>query len=553
MTNRNTRYNSLSSQFASQSSTDGYVYVSHSRYFSVNSQYLAEYRTDFGGSKSNFSILAGYEKFQVKSQSLSGSNTNLFNPFIGELDNADGHAQENASSSTSNYMTQGILSRVQYDYDQRYFISGSYRRDASSRFAKGHRWGNFGSVGAAWAISAEDFMSGASWLDLLKLKASWGVQGNDNLGSYFPYSDQYTHSYNETTGEYSVSLSYKGNENLTWESSHSINVGLDFGFFNGRLNGSVEWFNRITSDLLYYKDVPLSAGNPTGQYPINVGSISNMGYELTLEGSVVRTKNVEWSLNVNLTSYKNKILSLDESIPEEGIKGGSSILKVGGSLQEAYMRKFAGVDQETGEGLYYKKVMDENGKWTGESETTKVFTEASQYELGTILPKLYGGFGTSFSAYGFDISAQFAFQLGGKYYDGSYQAMMHTQSNPGQNMHKDLLKSWTPENHSNEYPRLDGNTLVGQTAVDRFLISSNYLSLNNAQIGYTFPKKWMQKIKVGSLRIYVAGENLVLLTARKGIDPRYSFGLGSYTSGSGLNTGGYSNMRNITGGISITF
>ena len=184
---------------------------------------------------------------------------------------------------------------------------------------------------------------------------------NDNIGGYFPYADQYTHSYNEKTGEYSVALSYKGNKDLTWESSHSINVGLDFGLFEGRFNGSVEWFNRITSDLLYNKNVPLSAGNPTGYYPVNVGSISNMGFELIMDGSVIRTKNVDWSLNVNLTSYRNKILSLDDSVSEEGIKGGSSIIKVGGSLQDAYLRKYAGVDKETGEALYYYNIKDEEG------------------------------------------------------------------------------------------------------------------------------------------------------------------------------------------------
>lgn len=551
--NDNTRANNLYSQFGSGNSTEGLAYVAHQRYFTVNSQVLADYKTDFGGTKHTFGILAGYERYTLKNQSLSGSDQHLFNPFIGELNNAGAVNSKEANSNTQNYMTEGFLTRAQYDYDQRYFISGSYRRDASSRFADGHRWGNFGSVGAAWAISAEDFMAGVNWVDLLKLKASWGVQGNDNIGGYFPYADQYTHSYNEKTGEYSVALSYKGNKDLTWESSHSINVGLDFGLFEGRFNGSVEWFNRITSDLLYNKNVPLSAGNPTGYYPVNVGSISNMGFELIMDGSVIRTKNVDWSLNVNLTSYRNKILSLDDSVSEEGIKGGSSIIKVGGSLQDAYLRKYAGVDKETGEALYYYNIKDEEGKPTGEQGTTKVFTDADQYEVGTVLPKLYGGFGTSLSAYGFDLTVQFAFQLGGKYYDGSYQALMHTQSNAGQNMHKDLLNAWTPENPNSDVPRLDGNALVGQTAVDRFLISSNYLSLNNAQIGYTFPKKWMSKIKVGSLRIYVAGENLFLLTARKGIDPRYSFGLGSYTSGSGLNTGGYSNMRNVTGGISLTF
>ena len=552
--NDNTRYNALYSQFAGSSSTDGYVSVQHSRLFAVNSQLLAEYGTDFGGSDHRFDILAGFEAYKLKSQSLSGENDHLFDPFIGELNNADGKENMYAYSSTSNYMTQGFLGRVQYNYGEKYFISGSYRRDASTRFHKDHRWGNFGSVGAAWLISAEEWMSNASWVNMLKLKASYGVQGNDNLGSYFPYSDQYSHSYNEATGEYSLTLSYKGNEELTWESSHSFNVGADFELFGGYLNGTVEYFSRKTSDMLYYKDVPLSAGNPTGQYPVNVGSIRNSGFEVTLDGNIINTRNVQWSWNLNLSHYKNTILELDSSVSENGIKGSNYIYKVGGSLYDAYMRKFAGVNKETGKAQWYKKIMDkETGEWTGESEITEVFTEASQYELGTVLPKLYGGFGTTIRAYGFDLSAQLSFQLGGKYYDGTYQSLMHTNTSPGTAWHMDALKSWSPENPDSNIPRLDGDATVGQSAVDNYLISSNYLSVNNVTLGYTFPKKWTSKIGIEGLRVYVAGDNLAVVSARKGVDPRFSMGLGSYTSGSGLNSGSYSAMRTIAGGITLTF
>lgn len=569
LTNENERYNALYSEFGSNSGTDGIAYVTHSRVFAVNNQYLAEYKTDFGGTNHNFDILAGYEIYKLKIQSLSGQNDHLYNPLVGELGNADGTKGKVLSSYTSDYITQGFLARAQYNYGEKYFVSGSFRRDASSRFAPGHRWGNFGSVGAAWLMSAEDWMSGASWVNMLKLKASYGVQGNDNLypnsgyaAKYFPYSDYYTHSYNEETGDYSLELAYKGNEELTWESSHSFNVGADFEFFNGYLNGSVEYFSRTTSDLLYSKDVPLSSGNPTGFYPVNVGSINNSGFEITLDGNIFNTKDVQWSWNLNISHYKNTILSLDSSIPEEGILGSNYLYKVGGSLYDAYMRKFAGVDPETGKATWYKKVMAEvedpatgekKKEWTGESEVTDVFTEASQYELGTVMPKLYGGFGTTLRAYGFDLSAQLSFQLGGKYYDGTYQALMHTSSGTGMAWHRDALNSWSEDNPDTNIPRLDGDTSVGQTAVNNYLISSNYLSVNNVTLGYTFPAKWTSKINIAGLRVYVAGDNLAVLSARKGVDPRYSMGLGSFTSGSGLNSGSYSSMRTITGGVTLTF
>ena len=558
--NDNTRYNYLYSAFASGSSVDGQASVGHQRMFALNTQYLVSYKTDFKGSKHNFDVLAGYELYSLKIQSLSGSNDHLFDPTVGELGNADGTSQKNVSSYTADYITQGFLARAQYDYDGKYFISASYRRDASSRFAKGHRWGNFGSVGAAWLISQEGFMSGADWVNMLKLKASWGVQGNDSLYpnsssaiKYYPYADNYTHSYNEETGDYSLTLSYKGNQDLTWESSHAFNVGVDFELFNGYLNGTVEYFSRTTVDLLYSKDVPLSSGNPTGMYPVNVGSIRNNGVEVTLGGNIINTKNIQWDWNFNISHYTNKILALDESVAENGIRGSYFIYKIGGSLYESYIHKFAGIDPETGKGLYYQKVLDKEGNWTGETKTTDVFADSDQFENGSILPKVYGGFGTTLRVYGVDLSVQLAYQAGGKYYDGTYQSLMHTSNGVGTAWHKDALKAWTPENPNTNVPRLDGDTSVGQTAVDCYFISSNYLSVNNVTLGYTFSKKWMDKIKVAGLRVYVAGDNLAVTSARKGVDPRFSVGLGSMTSNSGLNSGGYAAMRTITGGLTLTF
>ena len=552
--NENSRYNALYSQFGGASSTDGQAYVSHDRYFAVNTQLLAEYKTDFGGTLHNLEALAGYELYKLKIQSLEGQNDHLYDPFIGELGNSDGTKSKKTSSFTSDYVTQGFLARLQYNYGEKYFISGSYRRDASSRFAKGHRWGNFGSIGAAWLISSEPFMQEAYWVNMLKLKVSWGVQGNDNLypnasyaRKYYPYADNYTHSYNEETGEYSLTLAYKGNEDLTWESSQSFNAGVDFELFAGYLSGSIEYFSRRTTDLLYSKDVPLSSGNPTGYYPVNVGSILNRGFEASLYGDIFSTRNVQWSWNLNMSHYRNEILSLDESVAKDGIKGGNYIYKVGGSLYEAYMYRYAGVDPESGKGLYYYK--DEDGS----VKTTDVFADADQFECGSVLPKLYGGFGTTLRLYGFDLSAQFSFQLGGRYYDGTYQSLMHTDSSVGNAWHKDVLKSWSPDNPSSDIPRLDGDTSVGQSAVDRFLISSNYLSVNNVTVGYSFPQKWMEKLKIAGLRVYFAADNLAVASARKGVDPRYSIGLGSFTSGSGLNSGSYSAMRTLTGGLTITF
>jgi len=547
----NARSNYLSSVFGGSSASDGYTSVSHGRTFTVNSQLLAEYKTDFGGSDHNLGILVGYEQYKYKYQSLSGSNTHLYDPYIGELSNALSTADKDLSSSTTNFMTEGVLSRLQYDYAGKYFLSASYRRDASSRFAPGHRWGNFGSVGAAWLINREKFMSNVKWIDLLKFKASFGVQGNDGLGNSYVYSDMYSTSYNETTGEYSNSLVQKGNDELTWETSYATNVGFDFEMFRKRFSGSIEYFTRKTTDMLFYKDFPLSAGYGTSiQLPINVGSVMNHGIEVELEGVAVSTRDFEWRLNANLTHYKNKILRLQDEYREEGIKYSNAILKEGGSVYQTYMYKFAGLDEE-GSALYYKETTDEEGNTV--LTTTTNATDATRFDCGTTLPKVYGGFGTSLRYKGIDLVASFTYQLGGQIYDAQYQNLMWTQDQTGQALHRDIYKAWTVNNTNTNVPRFDatgwGN--LSQSVCDYFLTNSNYLSLNNVQLGYTLPKDVLNKLHLTNLRIYVAGENLALWSCRKGLDPRNTFATGSFNSAYGSSN--YSIMRTITAGITLNF
>jgi TonB-linked SusC/RagA family outer membrane protein len=568
----NVRSNYLYSKFGSSSAVDGAAYAVNGRTLAVTNQYLANYRTSFAQDTHHLEILAGYEQYRLKYQNINAYNDHLFNPNVGEVDNAVGSDNKALHSYTDNYMTEGYLSRLQYDYMNKYFLSASFRRDASSRFAPGHRWGNFGSVGLAWEMKKESFLEDVSWIDMLKLKVSYGVQGNDDLSNgstdnYYAYSDMYQASYNPETGAYSMVLTQKGNEDLTWETSKAFNVGVDFTLFKGRLNGTIEYFNRKTEDLLYNKPLPLSAGIVTGSYPTNIGAVRNSGIEASIDGTVIKTRDLEWALNLNLTHYKNKILELDPSVAEEGIKRSYYIYTVGGSLYNSYMYKYAGVDKETGKALYYYKMYekDKNGKavkdadgklkYTGEIGTTANFSEADQFDCGSTLPKLFGGFGTTLRAYGFDLGVQLQFQLGGKFYDGTYQALMHTSDQAiGSAWHKDALDFWDKDTNPNsDVPRLDDDYTVGQAAVDRFMTSSDYLSVNNVTLGYTFPKKWISPLSISSLRVYVSGENLAVWTKRKGMDPRFSTGIGSYVYGSGATSNFYSSMRNITAGLSVSF
>jgi len=555
----NNRNNLLYSAFGSNSSVDGAAYVVSSRDFSVNQRYTATYDRTFADVH-HFNFLLGYEQYKDKYQYLEGYNDHLFDPFIGELNNATGTSQKDLGSYTNSYMTEGFFGRIMYDYADKYFVNASLRRDASSAFAPGHRWGTFGSFGVAWQMNKEAFLQDATWIDLLKLKLSYGAVGNDALGSWYYWADRYSTSYNEETGAYSISMAQKGNENLTWETHKDWNFGVDFAFFKNRLSGTIELFHQTTEDLLWSKTLPLSSGISVSSYFANVGELVNKGIEITLEGTPVRTKDITWSLNFNATFNHNEITELDPSIDKDGLKYSYRILKEGGSVYQAYMLKYAGTDKSNGRAMWYmdKTTTDADGNKVTTTTTTYDITQATKYDCGSTLPTVFGGFGTSLYAYGFDLSAQFSYQLGGKIYDGAYQALMHNGISTGSAMHKDLLNAWSLDNPTSDIPRLstaasDDPGIASQTAQDRFLTSSNYLCLNNLTIGYTFPKHWVRKLAMDNVRVYFAGENLFVTSARKGLDPRYNGGLGSMTRGSGLASGSYGALRSLTAGISVTF
>lgn len=533
----NYRYQRLYNPYYGQyANVGGVVYVASQRELGLNQQQLLNYTATFA-ERHNIDLLLGHESYKWKRSYLQGGREKIFNSDIPELNNAI--SQQSNDSSSDNYSTEGYFAQVKYDYDGKYYISASYRRDASSRFHKDHRWGNFGSVGASWLLSKETFMAGAEWIDLLKIKASYGIQGNDNLlyqtgyVNYYPYADQYKLS--ELDGSFATALSYKGNKDITWETSHSFNAGVEFGFWGGRLAGSVEYFSRKTTDMLYYMLSPNTIGY--AYYPTNVGSVRNSGVEVDLSSTIFRTRHVTWTLNANLTYLKNKIIELDESLHGEWIDG-SRIYREGESMYQMYLRKYAGVNS-SGEATWYK----------ADGTTTSDYATADRFATGDLLPKVYGGFGTSLEAYGIDFSIAFAYQLGGKIYDNTYAALMHsgTASSAGSNWHKDILRAWQigDEAGSTDVPRLFSSDNYANSLSDRFLTSSNYLDITNITVGYTLPRSWTSKIRIAKLRLYMAADNVALFAKRKGLDPRQSYtAAGNYR---------YAPIRTISGGINLTF
>ena len=278
---------------------------------------------------------------------------------------------------------------------------------------------------------------------------------------------------------------------------------------------------------------------------MNVGSLLNSGVELELNYTALKNKNMQWDINFNATSVKNKILELHPDLDGK-LVDGSRIYEEGESMYRMYLVKYAGVDPETGKALYWTK--DANGdevktdNWSNASQNNKVATD-------DIMPKVYGGFGTTFTAYGFDLSAQLSYQLGGKIFDSGYQVLMHgaNSSNMGRNWSTDIRDAWTAENTDTDVPRLgndNGNQYANSTS-DRWLVSSNYLSINNITVGYTLPSSLTSKVKISKMRIYFSADNLALLTARNGLDPRQSF-----TSST---TSRYTAIKTLSGGLNLTF
>ena len=566
----NTRYHSVgNAKYGQSASYKGNATQDYTRTFAMNQQYLATYNKTYG--KSTYDLLAGYEAYDLRGENFWATGQNLYKEGDYTVNNTID--QKRGGGSAYEYSTRGILGRFNYNYDEKYYLSASYRRDASSRFHPDNRWGDFYSASAAWVISKENFMNNVNWIDIWKLKASFGQQGNDNIGNYYAYVDQY--AVTGANGAFADgNLSYKGNKDITWEKSNSFNVGTDFSLWKSKLSGTVEYFNRTTSDMLYNKPVANSNGYST--IPMNIGSMSNYGWEIELNAAPVELKNFRWDLYGNATMVKNKIVELHPELNGQFISG-STIYEEGESMYQLYLIKYAGVDPNTGKALYYAAVpaddhlletlgqeaydelVQDEAKYKNAVEAyeanpevyvtddAQVANDTYKKATGDLLPKVYGGFGTSIEFYGFDLSVQFAYQLGGKIWDYTYQDLMHNgdAGSAGQNWHKDIANAWTPENRITDVPRLDYMDTYTNQSSDRWLISSNYLSVNNITLGYNFPKAWLRGMGISSLRVYGVADNLALFTARKGMDPRKGF--------SSTSSATYGALRTFSAGVKLTF
>lgn len=519
----------------------------------TNNTQTLTFMKSFG--KHSMDVLLGHEYYKLTRKYLYAQGEGGFSPSITEL-NAFAYKKDNGSYKL-NYNVEGFFGRAQYNYDDKYFASASYRRDASSRFAKDNRWGNFWSIGGAWLINKEAWFE-APFVDELKVKASLGQQGNDNIGDW-AYTDLYKLAKASNT-LISPSFYRVGNKDITWETTTNLNLGVEFSLFKHRLSGSFDFYTKKVADLLFWLSIPESQGS-RGYYT-NIGDMRNTGIEMVLTGVLVSTKDIDWSVTVNMSHNATKVLKLPaQKIEQYGGFNASNDSKTfgywyreGGPMYNAYLPSYAGVN-ENGEALYWvDEKIDGNATTTGvqpgksKDKTTTSYTKASYYEQGSLLPKIFGGLSTSFRYKSFDVSATFDFQLGGKVYDYHYSGLMDPHegatSDNGKAIHKDYIKSWSPTNKSSNIPRWQFGDKFTAAKSDRFLISARYFNFQSFTVGYTLPKGIIPMIS--NIRVYCAGENLCFWSARKGLDPRYSYEGSAFTST-------YSPTRNITGGIQVTF
>ena len=525
---------------------NGTISVYHYRTTTLNLQQLLNYSHTFGDSH-NFSALLGHEYYKYNYVQLSASKRNMFSYWGNhELNGAVVDGKE-ANSYANNYNTEGYFFRGLYDYSGKYFASASFRRDASSRFHPDHWWGNFYSLGGAYLVSNEPWFKSKAF-DMLKIKFSIGQQGNDNIGAIGDY--YYTDIYRIENSNDDVSLTFhdKGKRNITWETNTNVNLGAEFELWKGKLTGDVEFFYRKTTDMLNWFSVPLSMGY--SGYFDNIGDMTNKGVEVDLHYTPIKRKDLVWTINLNMTHYKNRITYLPDekkTLEVDGYRGymnGSRFYGQDLPINTWYLRRFAGVSPEGLSQWYYKD------KTTGEEKTTTTYSEADYYLCGDPNPDLYGGFGSSLSFRGFDFSAQFSYTIGGKAIDYGYSNLM---SNPtaakasGSNVHKDVFDAWSPENTGSNIPRWYFNDLNVGSVSDRFMIDGTYLNLQNIQLGYTLPENLTKRFGgVRNLRLYVSCDNVYYWTKRKGFDPRNS------TTGVGA-TRSVSPYRTYSAGLSLQF
>lgn len=508
-------------------------------YRHVSFNQLLTYERDFG--RHHVQVLAGHESTAVRETYLSAGRRQ--ENLDGNIELANFVELTSGTGYVSVLHREAYLSRANYGFDNRIFVDASLRRDGSSRFGQQTRWGTFYSAGAAWVLSNEDFLKDISWLSSLKLKTAYGTLGNDVLNSYLEYPGLYTigPAYNNGSEPGGIATQLP-NYDLTWEVSKSFNSGVEFGLFNNRIDGSVEFFRRGVSRLLF--DVPQGLSSVINTRTENVGSMFNVGWEVILNGSIIRNDNFRWDVQTNHTFVKNEITHLPGGNP---MVEGTKRLEEGKDRYAFWLRQWYGADPVNGQALWLRD--PEHDATTDGAQTINgvEVTNNSNHALydysGSALPNYYGSMTNTFTYKGVSLSFLLNFQVGGKIYDSIYALLMGTGYGSG--VHVDALNSWSTPGENNTTPRLDiGNYGNYNASSTRFLTDATHLDIRNISLSYSIPSSLVTRIGLQRVRVFALGENIQMFSKRKGLNPNETF--------NGTNSRIYVPNSYISAGLNVT-
>ncbi len=529
----NTRY--MNSQHGNQANAGGLLEKYNRRTQSYTFNQLLTWDRTFG--EHTIGLLAGHEWYAFEFAYLLAGKTNLVDG-IYELRPATTLLE--ADSYSDKYRIDSWLGRLNYNYGGRYFLSGSLRQDKSSRFHPKYNKGTFWSVGANWRVSGEKFMENVGWVNNLSVKASYGEQGNDMLDTYYAWQSLYDLSYSNATNLGAMIVSLE-NQMVSWEKSRNFNAGFDAILFNHRLQLNVEFYNRLTKDLLLNRPMAPSTGF-TG-YMDNVGDMRNRGVEGSLRITPVRTADFEWNITAMATHNRNKVIKLTKEAPV--LTYGVRVIEEGLPIYTYYIAKSAGVDPSTGKALYWAYDKDEDGKMIeGSDYITDDYSVAAncKYHQGSRQADIFGSLGTDFTWKGLTLSVLTTYSLGGKVYDGLYNSDMDLWY-LSSTWNKNMLRRWQKPGDVTDVPRVEIAGTILQS--DRFLIDASYFAIKNITLAYALPMSWISKLGMTGARIFGSVDNLALFTHLNGMDPQYDF--------SGGTDYGYSPNRTYTVGIELNF
>ncbi|HEY4650792.1 MAG TPA: TonB-dependent receptor [Pontibacter sp.] len=515
---------------------------------SYNINQLLNYSKTFGDHF--FDVLLGHENYDYTYKYAGGSKQNIVVDGNTELVNFT--IINNLNSYTDKYRTEGYFGRLNYTFADKYTVSGSYRRDGSSRFHPDVRWGNFWSVGASWRLDKETFVTMPEWVSMIKLRGSYGEVGNDAIQDangdaiYYAWQPLYDigPGYNNAGEPGSLQGSLASPE-LLWESSNSYDVGVDFSLLNNRITGNAEYFWRGSSNLLFAVPLPLSSGLLSKS--MNIGTLFNKGVELQVSADVVKTNDFTWNINANWTTLKNEFTKLPDG--QDEIINGTKKIMVGRSMYDFWLRDYYGVDPNNGDALYRANKYDKedaNIRIIGNDTLTSVIANAKYHYAGSAIPDFSGGVTNTFSYKGLSLSVLMTYQVGGLVYDGSYASLMGAY-NEGGAWHKDILNRWQKPGDVTNVPRLQAGTQstnLSSGTSDRWLTDASFLNLRSVTLAYNLPSNLSSKIFAKRANVYVTGENLALFSERKGMNVNQSF--------AGTTGNVYTPAKILTFGLNVT-